>query len=269
MRGADLAWWSLGIPSCDGHVTVTDPAGEFYVDGESEGHKWGLGSGFTQGEFSFTLDDDYTAAPVDVVLNNGSAYDAATLTGPNCDAPVNGGNGNGAGTSLAVCLPPLDFETDDSGGSLVKGQIIDNEWAAWGVHVTTNNPASHPAMVFDSASPTGGDHDLGTPNEDFSGPGRGDGGNRNQPGQNGQALGKLLIISEDNDASNPDDNGGGGQMIFTFDVGVRMDDVYIVDVDDYEVSGLVRRLRRFGRQPTCWSRTACSASATTACRPCR
>ena len=32
-----------------------------------------------------------------------------------------------------------------------------------------------PAMIFDSSNPTGDDDDLGTPNEDFGGPGVGKG----------------------------------------------------------------------------------------------
>ena len=236
--GDDLDWWGLELPSCNG--MFTDMGGAAF---DSTLLSWTLPSGFTEGDFTFTLDDDYVSALVPIEVGAGGSTEGAELTGPDCTIRSDGVDttgDTGTGTSLAVCLPSLDFETDDSGGSLVSGQVIDNEWAAWGVHVTTNSPASHPAMVFDSASPTGNDPDLGTPNEDFSGPGVGVGGRQNEPGENNLAQGKVLIISEDNDPSNPDDNGGGGTVIFTFDVGVRMDDVQIVDVADVARAGAVR-----------------------------
>ena len=58
---------------------------------------------------------------------------------------------------MAMCLPTIDFEIGDDGISLVTGQVIDDEYEGWGVHVTTDDPANHPAMIFDSANPTGGD----------------------------------------------------------------------------------------------------------------
>ncbi|MCJ7548509.1 MAG: hypothetical protein MUQ30_02365, partial [Anaerolineae bacterium] len=69
------------------------------------------------------------------------------------------------------CSWVLDFESDASGNKLSRGQVIDDEWALFGIHITTDNPTSHPAMIFDSTQPTGYDWDLGSPNEDFGGPG--------------------------------------------------------------------------------------------------
>jgi len=39
-------------------------------------------------------------------------------------------------------------------------------------------------IIFNSSNPTGGDLDLGTPHQDFGGPGIGVGGANNQPGEN-------------------------------------------------------------------------------------
>ena len=125
----------------------------------------------------------------------------------------------------------IDFETDAAGAALTAGQVVDIEWASWGVHVTSNNQASHPAMIFDSAAPTGGDTDLGTPNQAFGGPGVGNGGSNNAPGRNATPMGKVLIVQE-NSTNTPDDNANGGSLIFTFDYGVNIDDVQIVDIDD-------------------------------------
>ena len=132
----------------------------------------------------------------------------------------------------SICLDEIDFETDGEGGNLVAGQIIDDEWASLGVQVTTNNPSDHPAMIFDSSNPTGGDRDLGTPNEGFGGPGVGTGGGPGQPGANAVPLGNVLILSEDGDSGDPDDNASGGTLIFTFDVDVRVDAVQILDIDE-------------------------------------
>ncbi len=75
------------------------------------------------------------------------------------------------------------------------------------MHVTADNTGDGPdlAIVFDSAHPTGDNRDLGTPNEDFGGPGIGAGGHRGKPGENAIPLGNVLIIA-DNDA---DENGDG------------------------------------------------------------
>nr|MCH9647210.1 carboxypeptidase regulatory-like domain-containing protein [Deltaproteobacteria bacterium] len=129
------------------------------------------------------------------------------------------------------CPDDLDFEIDASGNGLVRGQIIDDEFASLGIHITTNDPTNHPAMIFDSGNPTGGDLDLGTPHQDFGGPGIGAGGASGQAGQNNLPLGKLLIISEDGDQGDPDDNAGGGDFIFTFDSPVEIASVTLVDID--------------------------------------
>lgn len=73
------------------------------------------------------------------------------------------------------------------------------------------------ACIFDTDAPTGGDWDLGTPNEDFGGPGKGKAGKAGSPVQNDQALHKVLIISEDDIATEtPDDHRFGGMFVFDF-----------------------------------------------------
>ncbi len=129
------------------------------------------------------------------------------------------------------CLPEFDFETDGASVALIKGQRIDDEWAAFGVTVSTGDSA-HPAMIFDSSMPSGGDWDLGTPNETFNGPGIGSGGEDGQPGENAVPLGKVLIISEDDDSDDPDDDASGGTITFDFAYPVRVDEVGILDIDE-------------------------------------
>ena len=73
------------------------------------------------------------------------------------------------------------------------------------------------ACIFDTDDPTGGDWDLGTPNEDFGGPGIGKAGKAGSPVQNDPALHNVLIISEDDIPTvTPDDHRFGGMFIFDF-----------------------------------------------------
>jgi len=88
------------------------------------------------------------------------------------------------------------------------------------------------AMIFDSAHPTGGDPDLGTPNEDFGGPGVGNAGKRGKPRENSMAQGNVIIISEDDNASNPDDHMHGGTLLFSFATPVDLNEVGLLDNEE-------------------------------------
>lgn len=96
------------------------------------------------------------------------------------------------------------------------------------------------AVVFDSANPTGGDPDLGTPNSDFGGPGVGTGGASGAPFANTVALGKILIVAEnltlggDGLVADPDDATVAG-MTMDFDFSalgtVTMSTCTYIDID--------------------------------------
>ncbi len=101
--------------------------------------------------------------------------------------------------------------------------------------MSTDDPVNHPLMIFDSSNPTGGDFDLGTPNEDFSGPGVGSDGESGEPGENSIPLGNILIISDDGNSGNPNDFSGGGLFRFDFDFLVRVDTIIIIDVEPDEM----------------------------------
>lgn len=134
-------------------------------------------------------------------------------------------------STTSVCLPKIDFEKSASGTNLSTGQIIDDEYLAWGITITTNN-SGKPAMIFDSSLPTGGDEDLGTPNKDFGGPGIGAGGGSGKPGENSQSRGKVLIISENGNQGNSDDNSGGGTIMFTFTQKVNLKEIEVMDIEE-------------------------------------
>ena len=94
----------------------------------------------------------------------------------------------------------LDFN------AFAAGTVIDDEYE--GVTVSAIGGAGK-AMIFDSANPTGDDDDLAS-----------------------DTLKGLLIISEDGDSTDPDDNDGGGKLIFDFDNVVTMKSITFKDIEE-------------------------------------
>lgn len=140
------------------------------------------------------------------------------------------------------CLPRIiDFDTDGFGQALPAGTKISNQWSNLGISFSFINNTSRPdvGILFDGNNPTGGDLDLGTPNQAFGGPGVGTGGGAGRPGENRFALGNLAIIAEDTvDADNnglvddPDDEEKGGRIITNFASAVNLTSVKMVDIDN-------------------------------------
>ena len=88
------------------------------------------------------------------------------------------------------------------------GTVMGDQLAYAGVTISSAS-ASNPVMIFDTANPTGGDSDLATSN-----------------------LGKVLIISEDGDSSDPDDNAGGGTFIFDFERDATVEGLSFLDTEE-------------------------------------
>lgn len=107
----------------------------------------------------------------------------------------------------------IDFDNDASGNPLAAGADPSSAYSSVGLTITSAK-AANPPMIFDSANPTGNDWDLQTPGWHPS---------------NQIARGNILIISEDGDASDPDDNRRGGTLIFTFDEAVQLDSLSLLD----------------------------------------
>ncbi|QDV05417.1 hypothetical protein Poly30_09140 [Planctomycetes bacterium Poly30] len=141
--------------------------------------------------------------------------------------------GSGALARLGMVPCPLNINLDETpfGGPRAEqmGTVITNQYLDLGVSISANNNvAGHPnkVVLFDSENPTGGDFDLMTP-----GPGIG----------NTEALGLVLIIAEnDVDANSdglidsPDDEAGGGQMLFEFTEDIIVFNAKVLDVDGLE-----------------------------------
>eukprot|EP00028_Trichosphaerium_sp_Am-I-7-wt_P015219 CAMPEP_0168511428 /NCGR_PEP_ID=MMETSP0405-20121227/2124_1 /TAXON_ID=498012 /ORGANISM="Trichosphaerium sp, Strain Am-I-7 wt" /LENGTH=361 /DNA_ID=CAMNT_0008529593 /DNA_START=277 /DNA_END=1364 /DNA_ORIENTATION=- len=81
-------------------------------------------------------------------------------------------------------------------------------------------------MIFDSADPSSKDLDIGTPNEDFGGPGEGKAGETNSEPRN-----NVLILSEDGNAAEPNDNGNGGTIKITFGQPITLLSIDVLDID--------------------------------------
>ncbi|NER14840.1 hypothetical protein GWK08_15395 [Leptobacterium flavescens] len=125
----------------------------------------------------------------------------------------------------------IDFENFNAGDIV---SVIELPSPFQNANAFGNNPdlgENNTAMVFDSSNPTGDDFDLGTPNEAFGGPGRGDGGTES----NDTALGNVLILSEDLDSSDPDDAFViGSSFIFDFSAtpNLTLHSFDILDLED-------------------------------------
>lgn len=88
-----------------------------------------------------------------------------------------------------------------------EGTIV-NKTGFISVYGERKNFNGNQAMVFDSNRYTGGDSDLDV------------------------QLGHILIISEDNDSSDPDDNASGGIFYFDFNFPVTLESVDVVDIEN-------------------------------------
>ncbi|MEO1032687.1 MAG: hypothetical protein AAFX55_14840 [Bacteroidota bacterium] len=124
----------------------------------------------------------------------------------------------------------IDFEAFNAGDIVSEIFIVDPFENAQVSGITMAFPNSNAAMIFDSSNPTGGDFDIGTPNEMYGGPGVGNGG-----ASNDTALGNVLILSEDLDADDPDDILEiGASFVFDFSANenVTLNTFDILDIEE-------------------------------------
>lgn len=129
-------------------------------------------------------------------------------------------------------------------GTRTNGQQVASDPYTGFEFSVIGNSASNSLCVFDTANPTGGDFDLGTPNEDFGGPGKGAGGRAGMPGANKTAQGKVLIIPEnmidinnDGRVDQPDDNHFGGEITIQWDMAGVVSNMVFIDME--EVGGTI------------------------------
>lgn len=143
-----------------------------------------------------------------------------------------GGSGGIAEVLVAPCPLVLTFEESTFGKPLgfPAGTWVTDQFNSVGLTVSAaNNVPGHPnkAILFDTTNPTGGDGDLITPGYGLD---------------NDTALGEVLILAEDDVDANmdgivddPDDEAGGGRIVFDFAQTVTFFGGTVLDVDGTEV----------------------------------
>ena len=143
-----------------------------------------------------------------------------------------------------LVVTPATAEVLDFGAALQPlpagtplGEVHPDEGGWMRVHASNHGGGPDLCIVYDSEDPTGGDTDLGTPNDDFGGPGDGSGGEEGAEGENAIALGKILVIAENDEDSDdddlvdePDDESGGGIVWLKFSHAGRLT-LTLIDVD--------------------------------------
>ncbi len=123
-----------------------------------------------------------------------------------------------------------DFDNFDAG--IIVGHQLDN------VRISAqDNKGPLIATIFPSADPPLGTEELGTPNGDFGGPGKGKGGNQGTEGANHTPQDKVLVIAENTIDRNDDgkldildDRDRGGTLIFEFEKPVDIQSLKVIDI---------------------------------------
>ena len=120
-----------------------------------------------------------------------------------------------------ICDICTDYRRDF--GNIPAGTYIGSQYQdPYGLLLSSTGGLGDIPRLFDTANPGTvkyGDLDLGAPNEScpYPGPRWGEGGKKGAPGENGEPLGNVLIIQEDNEYPDiPDDNVDGGTITFDF-----------------------------------------------------
>lgn len=152
---------------------------------------------------------------------------------------------------LFCLLPASTFAQEHVLGfeSIAEGQRVDEVSSNLGYSGVTvygahdSCPLRNTAITYDSSCPggcTGGDDDLGTPNNTYGGPGVGVGGEDGSDYANANALGNLLIVHQfcndlDNlPVANPRNYAAGSVITFTFPTNVTITEMTVIDIEPHE-----------------------------------
>ena len=162
----------------------------------------------------------------------------------------------GAPTPKLCINATVPFDVDADGNTLAPGEYVEYEWAKYGLILSAPGGVGDRPRLFNTAIPrsggTGGDPDLGAPNQACtpSGPGIGKGGAPGTPGENCDPLGNVLIIQEEGSGV-PDDNQRGGMIVFDFVEPAEL--VYkmgFLDIDEDDTSLMVSHMTEEGMLTT-------------------
>ncbi len=188
---ADGGWQTLDnfVVNAEGTALVGSETGnQITEDGSTLNYSGGILDGI-DGEVQFRLISDISASNEQVFFDNFEIKET---------------NGDVADDDCPSVT--LDFE------GVSAGDVISTQFAGVSVSAQRNgdsDSSENDAMIFDSANPTGGDHDLEYADQ-----------------------GNILIISEDNDSSDPDDEAHGGTFTFEFDEPARVESLNLLDIEE-------------------------------------
>jgi hypothetical protein len=120
ISGKSLSHWNLGIPNCIGHLVSQAGPGTSFDDKDGstgfEGFKWDVAEGFTEGEFSITLDGNYQSTTIQVQAKAGNPNQGGTgivaIEGPDCSQPDVDEPVPDVDEPLAISLSDLSIEGD-------------------------------------------------------------------------------------------------------------------------------------------------------------
>jgi hypothetical protein len=161
------------------------------------------------------------------------------VVSPTLDAPSDVLPSSDAGGGSCTYIK-IDFEKLPSDEELLGGEYLTDEFAEYGVLMMSSSGGflDYPRL-FSSANVGNmlyGDSGLGSPNVlcDPSGPGVGDDGAPDQPGENCSPQGNVLIIQEENDNTfQPDSSDTGGTIVFDFASNVSsVEEIGLLDIDE-------------------------------------
>lgn len=89
----------------------------------------------------------------------------------------------------------LDFSSDGEGKMLATGDIPGDRFARYGLSITTDDPQQFQARIIDTDKPSAANSNLGSPHQDFGGPGVGAGGRSRGAGENNMPLGNVIALT--------------------------------------------------------------------------
>ncbi len=113
-------------------------------------------------------------------------------------------------TQEEVPVEDRDGEICEDFEAAAAGDVVSNQFDGFTVSAQkAGDMRVNDAMIFDTENPTGGDHDLEYDNQ-----------------------GNVIIISEDNDSSDPDDNAHGGTISFEFDDPSTVTSLTLLDIEE-------------------------------------
>lgn len=195
-----------------------------------------------------------SAVPCHPITLN-TALVLTALAAPLLSPAQQGGSKAGHSASLPQPVRRLDVLNFESRPAGTIATEFFGRFGAGPVLVNGVNPdlgGQNAAVVFDSRYPTGGDPDLGTPNEDFGGPGVGESGGADGEYPNRRSLGNVMIVAKDLIDSNGDglvDDPGdsaetGTALSFDFSPigGATLERMTILDVESISMAAVVEMI---------------------------